>query len=67
MVPNLREGQRTTSTPSTRRSQRTLSDTVGLRLRKVKHSDREEMAGAYSLDLHRDNDRAMHGNSYLSQ
>eukprot|EP00971_Amphidinium_carterae_P078924 1561677-Amphidinium_carterae.1 len=30
MLPNLREGQRTTSTPSTRRSHRTISDTVGL-------------------------------------
>eukprot|EP00971_Amphidinium_carterae_P189363 3758728-Amphidinium_carterae.1 len=25
------------------------------------------MAGSHSLDLHRDNDRTLHGNSYLSQ
>eukprot|EP00971_Amphidinium_carterae_P105893 2097340-Amphidinium_carterae.1 len=66
MVSNLCEGQRTASTPSTG-SQRTISDTVGLCLHKIEHSDSKEMAGSYSLDLHRDNDRTLHGNSYIPQ
>eukprot|EP00971_Amphidinium_carterae_P287801 5713392-Amphidinium_carterae.2 len=51
LAPNLCEGQRTISSPSTRRSQKTILDTVGLRVHKVQHSHKPEVPGAHSLDL----------------
>eukprot|EP00971_Amphidinium_carterae_P349466 6491032-Amphidinium_carterae.2 len=67
VVSNMREGQRTTSTSSTRRSQRTIGDTARLRLRKVQFAHSKEVASSHNLDLRRDNDRTLYGNPYISQ
>eukprot|EP00971_Amphidinium_carterae_P292517 5807061-Amphidinium_carterae.1 len=63
MVSNMRPSKGTPNTSSTRSSQRTIGDTVGLCLHKVQSADREEMASSHNLDVCGDIDRTSHSNS----
>eukprot|EP00971_Amphidinium_carterae_P126002 2496322-Amphidinium_carterae.1 len=63
MVHNLCQSTRSSNTPSTRRSQGTICDTVGLCLHKVQSADNKEVAGSHSLDVCGDIDWALYGNS----
>eukprot|EP00971_Amphidinium_carterae_P220842 4384597-Amphidinium_carterae.1 len=57
----------TPNTSSTRRSQGTICDTVGLCVHKVQSANSEEMAGSHNFDLCGDNNRTLHSNSDITE